>query len=211
MKTLVIIPTYNECENIAKIIKTVLQVESFVEILVVDDDSPDGTAGIVQSIQRNEPRVHLLLRENKQGLGKAYIAGFKYAIDHKYDYIFEMDADFSHDPQEIPNFLEKIQDYDLVLGSRYLHGVTVINWPLRRLFLSYTANLYSRIVTGLSVKDATGGFKCFRRVVLEAIDLDKVRSGGYAFQIEMSFKAWKKGFSHHRNADHIYRPGGRQF
>jgi dolichol-phosphate mannosyltransferase len=194
MKTLVIIPTYNECENIAKIIKTVLQVESFVEILVVDDDSPDGTAGIVQSIQRNEPRVHLLLRENKQGLGKAYIAGFKYAIDHKYDYIFEMDADFSHDPQEIPNFLEKIQDYDLVLGSRYLHGVTVINWPLRRLFLSYTANLYSRIVTGLSVKDATGGFKCFRRVVLEAIDLDKVRSGGYAFQIEMSFKAWKKGF-----------------
>ena len=194
MKTLVIIPTYNECENIEKITKEVLQTDRSVDVLVVDDNSPDGTAGIVHSIQSNEPRVHLLLRKNKQGLGKAYIAGFKYAIEHEYDYIFEMDADFSHDPKAIPKFLEKIQDCDLVLGSRYLHGVTVINWPLRRLFLSYSANLYSRIVTGMSVKDATGGFKCFRREVLEAIDLDRVKSGGYAFQIEMSFKAWKKGF-----------------
>ena len=194
MKTLVIIPTYNECENIEKITKEVLQTDRSVDVLVVDDNSPDGTAGIVHSIQSNEPRVHLLLRKNKQGLGKAYIAGFKYAIEHEYDYIFEMDADFSHDPKAIQKFLEKIQDCDLVLGSRYLHGVTVINWPLRRLFLSYSANLYSRIVTGMSVKDATGGFKCFRREVLEAIDLDRVKSGGYAFQIEMSFKAWKKGF-----------------
>ncbi len=194
MKTLVIIPTYNECENIEKITKEVLQTDRSVDVLVVDDNSPDGTAGIVHSIQSNEPRVHLLLRKNKQGLGKAYIAGFKYAIEHEYDYIFEMDADFSHDPKAIQKFLEKIQDCDLVLGSRYLHGVTVINWPLRRLFLSYSANLYSRIVTGMSVKDATSGFKCFRREVLEAIDLDRVKSGGYAFQIEMSFKAWKKGF-----------------
>ncbi len=194
MKALVIIPTYNEKENIAKIVDVVLKTTETVQVLVVDDNSPDGTAEIVRTIQKSEPRVHLLFRENKQGLGRAYIAGFRYAIENKYDYIFEMDADFSHDPNEIPNFLQKIQGYDLVLGSRYLHGVTVINWPLRRLFLSYSANVYTRIITGMQVKDATGGFKCFRREVLEAIDLDNVKSGGYAFQIEMSFKAWKKGF-----------------
>ncbi len=194
MKALVIIPTYNEKENIAKIVDVVLKTTETVHVLVVDDNSPDGTAEIVRAIQKSEPKVHLLFRENKQGLGRAYIAGFHYAIENKYDYIFEMDADFSHDPNEIPNFLHKIQDYDLVLGSRYLHGVTVINWPLRRLFLSYSANVYTRIITGMQVKDATGGFKCFRREVLEAIDLDNVKSGGYAFQIEMSFKAWKKRF-----------------
>lgn len=194
MKTLVIIPTYNEKENVAKIIEKTLMTLESVDVLVVDDNSPDGTARIVKDIMQKEPRVLLIEREGKLGLGTAYIAGFKFAIERKYDYIFEMDADFSHDPGEIPNFLEKIKDYDLVLGSRYLHGVTVVNWPLRRLFLSYSANVYSRIITGLRIKDCTGGFKCFRREVLEAIDLDKVHSGGYAFQIEMSLKAWKKGF-----------------
>ncbi|MCH8285299.1 polyprenol monophosphomannose synthase [candidate division KSB1 bacterium] len=194
MKTLVIIPTYNEKENVAKIIEKTLMTLESIDVLIVDDNSPDGTARIVKDIMQKEPRVLLIEREGKLGLGTAYIAGFKFAIERKYDYIFEMDADFSHDPGEIPNFLEKIKDYDLVLGSRYLHGVTVVNWPLRRLFLSYSANVYSRIITGLRIKDCTGGFKCFRREVLEAIDLDKVHSGGYAFQIEMSLKAWKKGF-----------------
>ena len=194
MKTLVIIPTYNEKENVAKIIEKALNAADSVDVLIVDDNSPDGTAQIVRDIMQKEPRVFMIEREGKLGLGTAYIAGFKFAIDRKYDYIFEMDADFSHDPNEIPNFLEKIKDYDLVLGSRYLHGVTVVNWPLRRLFLSYSANVYSRIITGLKIKDCTGGFKCFRREVLEAIDLDRVHSGGYAFQIELNLKAWKKGF-----------------
>lgn len=194
MKTLIIIPTYNEKENVAKIIESAFSVDESLNILIVDDNSPDGTARIVKDIRQNEPRVFLIEREGKLGLGTAYIAGFKFAIEKKYDYIFEMDCDFSHDPKEIPNFLEKIKDYDLVLGSRYLYGVTVVNWPLRRLFLSYAANVYTRIITGLKIKDATGGFKCFRREVLEAIDLDKVHSGGYAFQIEMTLKAWKKGF-----------------
>lgn len=194
MKTLIIIPTYNEKENVAKIIESAFSVDESLNILIVDDNSPDGTARIVKDIRQNEPRVFLIEREGKLGLGTAYIAGFKFAIEKKYDYIFEMDCDFSHDPKEIPNFLEKIKDYDLVLGSRYLYGVTVVNWPLRRLFLSYAANVYTRIITGLKIKDATGGFKCFRREVLEAIDLDRVHSGGYAFQIEMTLKAWKKGF-----------------
>lgn len=194
MKTLIIIPTYNEKENVAKIIESAFSVDESLNILIVDDNSPDGTARIVKDIRQNEPRVFLIEREGKLGLGTAYIAGFKFALEKKYDYIFEMDCDFSHDPKEIPNFLEKIKDYDLVLGSRYLYGVTVVNWPLRRLFLSYAANVYTRIITGLKIKDATGGFKCFRREVLEAIDLDRVHSGGYAFQIEMTLKAWKKGF-----------------
>lgn len=194
MKTLIIIPTYNEKENVAKIIESAFSVDESLNILIIDDNSPDGTARIVKDIRQNEPRVFLIEREGKLGLGTAYIAGFKYAIEKKYDYIFEMDCDFSHDPKEIPNFLEKIKDYDLVLGSRYLYGVTVVNWPLRRLFLSYAANVYTRIITGLKIKDATGGFKCFRREVLEAIDLDRVHSGGYAFQIEMTLRAWKKGF-----------------
>ncbi|MFC1553723.1 polyprenol monophosphomannose synthase [candidate division KSB1 bacterium] len=195
MKALVIIPTYNEKENIAKITEAVLNTDINVEVLVVDDSSPDGTGEIVKEMQKNESRIHLIVKEGgKQGLGKAYITGFQYAIEHKFDYIFEMDADFSHDPKAIPEFLEKVKDYDLVLGSRYLKGVTVVNWPLKRLFLSYYANLYTRIVTGLPLKDATGGYKCFRREVLESIDLDKIKSNGYTFQIEMTFKAWKNGF-----------------
>ena len=161
---------------------------------MVDDNSADGTADYVREKSDKNNRVHLIEREKKMGSGTAYIAGFKYALQNGYEYVFEMDADFSHDPDEIPNFLKTIKKYDLVLGSRYISGVNVVNWPMRRLFLSYFANLYTRIITGLPIKDATGGYKCFRRSVLESIELDSVTSNGYAFQIEMTFKAWKKGF-----------------
>jgi dolichol-phosphate mannosyltransferase len=193
-KALVITPTYNEAVNIPQLVPKVLRQSTDIEILIIDDNSPDGTAEIVKNLQRTNPRVHLIERTRKMGLGTAYVAGFKYAIERKYDYIFEMDADFSHNPKELLNFLLKIQDYDLVIGSRYIRGVSVVYWPFRRLLLSYFANLYTRIVTGLPVKDATSGFKCYRRAVLESIDLTEIRSNGYAFQIEMNFKAWKKGF-----------------
>ncbi|HRI45818.1 MAG TPA: polyprenol monophosphomannose synthase [Ignavibacteriaceae bacterium] len=194
-KSLIIIPTYNEMENIPKLIPYVFSLyENGVDILVVDDNSPDGTSDYVKSLMTNEPRLHLITREKKLGLGTAYCAGFKYAIQQKYDFIFEMDADFSHDPKEISNFLEAAKNSDLVLGSRYNSGVNVINWPMQRLLLSYFANKYTRIITGMPISDATGGFKCFRREVLEAIELDNIRSNGYSFQIEMTFKAWKKGF-----------------
>ncbi len=194
MKTLIIIPTYNEAENIERIIEEIFKLNLDINILVVDDNSPDGTSKIVEKIARRDHKVSLIKRNAKMGLGTAYVAGFKYAIQERYDYIFEMDADFSHDPKEIPNFLEKISEYDLVIGSRYIKGVNIVNWPLRRLILSYGANIYTRLITGLPVKDSTGGYKCFRRKVLESIDLDKIHSGGYAFQIEMNYKAWKKGF-----------------
>ncbi|HLF15240.1 MAG TPA: polyprenol monophosphomannose synthase [Bacteroidota bacterium] len=193
-KTLVVTPTYNEADNIEKFIVQVLAQDPSVEMLIVDDNSPDGTAAIVERLMEREKRVHILKRPGKMGLGTAYVDGFRYAIKEKYDFIFEMDADFSHNPDEVPNFLKKAQEYDLVLGSRYTNGVRVVNWPIRRLILSYAANVYTRVVTGMPVKDATGGFKCFRRKVLEAIDLNKIHSNGYAFQIEMSFKAWCKGF-----------------
>jgi len=196
-RALIIIPTYNELENIQSIIPEVLSQDPRIEVLVVDDNSPDGTADAVKGMMKEEPRIHLLERERKMGLGTAYVAGFKYAIENNYDFVFEMDADFSHDPGALPGFLEAIEEYDLVLGSRYIQGVNVINWPMKRLLLSYFANQYTRIVTGLPVRDATGGFKCFRVEVLKAIDLDQVRSNGYSFQIEMSFKAWKKGFRIH--------------
>lgn len=194
MKTLIIIPTYNEAENIEKIIEEIFKLNLDIDILVVDDNSPDGTSKIVEDITGRDHKVSLIKRKAKMGLGTAYVAGFKYAIQKRYDYIFEMDADFSHDPKEIPNFLEKIREYDLVIGSRYIKGVNIVNWPLRRLILSYGANIYTRLITGLPVKDSTGGYKCFRRKVLESINLDKIHSGGYAFQIEMNYKAWKKGF-----------------
>jgi dolichol-phosphate mannosyltransferase len=195
LEKLVIIPTYNERENIGEMIDRLLALPCSVDVLVVDDGSPDGTAEVVRSRREGSPRVHLLQRPGKMGLGSAYRDGFRYALEHGAEYIFEMDADFSHDPSVIPEFLEAARDADLVLGSRYLHGkVTVVNWPLGRLILSYGANLYTRIITGLPVHDATGGFKCFHRKVLEAIRLDRVASDGYAFQIEMSFKCWKKGF-----------------
>jgi dolichol-phosphate mannosyltransferase len=193
-RILIIIPTYNELDNIEKLIPLVLGQDSHIEILIVDDNSPDGTAQAVERIMKKESRIHLMRRKSKLGLGTAYVAGFKYAIEQQYDYIFEMDADFSHDPNEIPNFISSMDEYDLVIGSRYIRGVNVVNWPMSRLLLSWMANLYTRIVTGLPLRDATSGFKCFRREVLESINLNKIHSDGYGFQIEMHFKSWKKGF-----------------
>lgn len=194
-RALVIVPTYNERENIARLIETVLSQDRRLEILVVDDGSPDGTASVVEGIIAQNNRVHILQRPRKMGLGTAYIAGFRWGLERGYDLLFEMDADFSHDPGHLPDFLRAATSADLVLGSRYRGGkVTVVNWPISRLLLSYFANVYARAVTGLPVWDATGGFKCFHRKVLQSIDFDKVRSNGYAFQIEMSFRAWKHGF-----------------
>ena len=194
-RALVIVPTYNERDNIARLIGQVLAQDPRLDVLVVDDASPDGTGEIVDRIQAQNSRVHVLHRAGKMGLGTAYLAGFKWALERDYAYIFEMDADFSHDPAHLPQFLEAIADADLVLGSRYREGkVTVVNWPITRLILSYAANIYARAITGLPLYDATGGFKCFRRAVLEAIDLSAVKSNGYAFQIEMSFRAWRRHF-----------------
>ena len=194
-RALVVIPTFNERANIERIIAAVLAQDERLEVLVVDDGSPDGTGEIVDTIAASNPKVHAIHRAGKLGLGTAYLAGFRWAIDRTYDFVFEMDADFSHDPAHLPQFLEAIREADLVLGSRYRKGkVTVVNWPMSRLVLSYGANLYARVVTGLPLDDCTGGFKCFRKSVLEAINLDSVRSNGYAFQIEMSFRAWQNGF-----------------
>jgi dolichol-phosphate mannosyltransferase len=193
-RILVVTPTYNEANNIEKFIGQVLSQTSDIEILIVDDNSPDGTGDIVERIKAKNPRVHLLRRAGKMGLGTAYVEGFRFAIRNAYDLVFEMDADFSHSPDEIPNFLSMMDKHDLVLGSRYTNGVRVVNWPIRRLLLSYSANVYTRIITGMPIKDSTSGFKCFRRKVLESINLDKVKSNGYAFQIEMTFKAWNKGY-----------------
>jgi dolichol-phosphate mannosyltransferase len=193
-KTLVVTPTYNEAENVERIMSAVLSQDPSIEILIVDDNSPDGTAQIVEKIQASNNRVHLLKRAGKMGLGTAYVEGFKFAINNNYDFVMEIDADFSHDPNEIPNFLKKIQEFDVVLGSRYINGVRILNWPIRRLILSYGASLYTRIITGMPIKDATGGYKCFRIAVLKSINLDNIHSNGYAFQIEMNYKAWKKGF-----------------
>jgi len=193
-KSLIIIPTYNELDNLPKLIPDILDKYDNVDILVVDDNSPDGSGDYVEQLTNNNRRLKLIRREKKMGLGTAYIAGFKYALQNDYDYVFEMDADYSHDPKEIKNFLKTIDTYDLVLGSRYITGVNVVNWPMRRLLLSYFANLYTRIITGLPIKDTTGGYKCFKRKVLETINLDKIKSNGYAFKIEIIFKAYKKGF-----------------
>jgi len=194
-RALVIVPTYNERENITRLIDAVLYQDPSIDVLVIDDGSPDGTGQLADEIAAVNPRVNVIHRPSKMGLGTAYLAGFKWALERSYAYILEMDADFSHDPAHLPQFLTSIQDADLVLGSRYREGrVTVVNWPVARLLLSYFANVYARVVTGLQLYDATGGFKCFRRSVLEAINLDDVRSNGYAFQIEMSFRAWRRGF-----------------
>lgn len=193
-KALIIIPTYNESENVPLLIERIFHFQPEIHILFVDDNSPDGTAEIIKEMTATNNHLHLLSRPAKLGLGSAYLTGFKYALENNYDFVFEMDADFSHNPKEIPNFLKAIEDSDLVLGSRYIKGVNVINWPMGRLLISYYANMYSRLITGLPVRDATGGFKCFRREVLEKINFENVKSNGYAFQIELSFKAWKKGF-----------------
>ena len=193
-RALIIFPTYNERENIEKIVHAVLPLDARVHVLIVDDNSPDGTGQLADRLAEQESKVLVLHREKKEGLGRAYIAGFKWAIENQFDFIFEMDADFSHGPEYIKDFLREIQSNDLVIGSRYISGVNVINWPMSRLLLSYFANVYTRIVTGLPLRDATGGFKCFRREVLESVNLDDVNSTGYSFQIEMSMRAWKKGF-----------------
>lgn len=194
---LVIIPTYNESENILKLIPEVLKYsdeKNSFNILVVDDNSPDGTASLVEGL--NDSNVRVLKREKKLGLGTAYVTGFKYAIKNNYDFVFEMDADFSHDPKYIPSFIEKLDEgYDVVVGSRYIYGVSVINWPIRRLILSYMANVYTRLVTGLKVRDTTAGYVCYKVSALKQLDLDKIKSNGYSFQIEMKFKMYKKGFS----------------
>jgi dolichol-phosphate mannosyltransferase len=181
MEALIVIPTYDESENIETLVHTLLSLNADIHLLIVDDNSPDGTGQIVERMQKESDRIHLLKRPGKMGLGSAW-------------YVFEMDADFSHDPAAIPQFLEKMADADLVLGSRYLNGITVVNWPLRRLILSVGANIYTRIVTGMPLRDATGGFKCFRRTVLEALPLDTIKSDGYSFQIEVNFIVWRKGF-----------------
>jgi len=194
-KGLVIIPTYNEKENIAALIPQVLGSDPSLDILVVDDNSPDGTAEIVADMAKSDGRITLLEREAKLGLGTAYVAGFRYALDAGYELIFEMDADFSHSPGYLPDLIRKAESADVVIGSRYLTGVNVVNWPMHRLLLSYLANLYARLVTGIPINDVTGGFKCFHRKVLEAIDLSKINSEGYAFQIELNFLCWRKGFA----------------
>jgi len=195
VEALVIIPTYNERDNIAPLIDELLSLPAGLDVLVVDDNSPDGTGKVVEEISSREPRVHVLHRPGKLGLGGAYIKGFTWALaETDAKYVFEMDADFSHNPLAIPRFLETIADADLVIGSRYVRGVTVVNWPLSRLILSVSANIYSRIVTGMPLHDATGGFKCFRREVLASLPLDRIHSDGYSFQIEMNFHVWKRRF-----------------
>jgi dolichol-phosphate mannosyltransferase len=193
-RALVVLPTYNERVNLPLIVPQILEQDPRLEILVVDDNSPDGTGQLADELAATNPRVHVMHRAEKAGLGKAYLAGFRWALERKYDYIMEMDADFSHDPKFLGQLLAAARDADLVIGSRYRAGVNVINWPISRLLLSIGANQYARAITGLPLTDSTAGFKCFRREVLEAIDFEKVRSNGYSFQIEMSFRAWKKGF-----------------
>lgn len=194
MKSLVVIPTYNEVHNVERLLPRVLAQDPDLHVLIVDDASPDGTGDKIEEMRRSESRLHCLHREGKGGLGSAYIAGFQWALaETDAQFIFEMDADFSHDPASIPEFLAAIEDADLVVGSRYLHGVTVINWPLSRLFLSVGANMYASLVTGLPLKDCTGGYKCFRRSTLEVLPLDRVKSDGYGFQIELNYHAWKRG------------------
>ncbi len=194
MKAIVVVPTYNEKDNIEKIVQEILAQNCNLHVLIVDDNSPDGTGQLADRLAGDDKRVHVLHRSRKLGLGSAYRDGFKRALEMGADYIIEMDADFSHDPENLKLFLEKIKESDLVVGSRYLHGVSVVNWPIRRLILSYFANVYSRLVTGLRISDCTSGFKCFRREVIEAIDLDTIKSDGYSFQIEMKYRCIEKGF-----------------
>ena len=194
MKALVIIPTYNEMENIPEFIPLVLEQSENLEILVVDDGSPDGTGDYVENLTKENSRVHILRREKKMGLGTAYVAGFKWALERDYERIFEMDADGSHSPQALKTFLKESENADIVLGSRYLHGkISVVNWDWKRLILSYCANLYTRVVTGMPFADATGGFKCFSRAALQNLELGSLKSDGYCFQIETTHKLWKKG------------------
>ena len=195
MKTLIISPTYNESKNIASLVELVFTLDENYHLLIVDDNSPDGTADHVEKLQQRYKNLHLAKRPGKAGLGTAYKFGFKWALERDYDIIVQMDADGSHDANEIPSMIRGLEKDDLIIGSRYVQGVSVVNWSIRRLILSYGANVYSRVITGLPVKDATGGFKSWKREVLASIDIDSVKSQGYSFQIEMNFRAWQKGFS----------------
>ena len=192
-KTLVIVPTYNERENLPVLVQRILAQPMGAEILVVDDNSPDGTGQLADELAAKSPAVHVLHRQEKNGLGRAYIAGFKWALERDYEFIFEMDGDFSHNPDDLPSFLHAAEDADLVLGSRYSNGIRVINWPLKRLMLSMGAAKYVRVITGMPFADPTGGYKCFRRRALQALDLDTVQSNGYSFQIEMTHRLWRQG------------------
>lgn len=195
MKVMVVVPTYNERQNLSDLAPRVLSALEDVSLLVIDDGSPDGTGALADEMATRDPRVHVIHRPRKMGLGSAYVQGFKRALATDARLIVQMDADFSHDPAVIPALVAGASEHDVVLGSRYISGANVVNWPLRRLFLSYFANVYTHIVTGLPLRDSTGGFKCFRREVLEAIDLDTIRSDGYSFQIEVNFRCWRSGFS----------------
>tara|TARA_Y100000741_G_scaffold66024_2_gene47588 strand:+ start:28023 stop:28739 length:717 start_codon:yes stop_codon:yes gene_type:complete len=194
MKSIIISPTYNESKNISTLVRTVFDRNPDIHLLIVDDSSPDGTGQIVSDLQKNHPNLHLETRKVKDGLGKAYLFGFEWALKHEYDIIIQMDADMSHHPKEIPIMIELLKNNDLVIGSRYVNGISVVNWPLKRLFLSYGASVYSRVITGMPIKDATGGFKAWKASTLNAIDLKDVRSSGYSFQIEMNFRTWHKGY-----------------
>ncbi len=196
-KTLVIVPTYNESNNIARLIDAIMGLDRPIHLLIVDDGSPDSTADIVKKHQEKYPdRLFLIERSGKLGLGTAYVTGFKYALERDYNFVCEMDADFSHDPEDLPKLIEAVKsgEADVAIGSRYANGISIINWPLARLILSYGANVYARLITGLPIFDTTAGFKCIHRKVLESISVDKIRSNGYAFQIELHFRAWKAGF-----------------
>lgn len=196
-EALVIVPTYNEANNITRLIEMVMNVGDNIDLLIVDDGSPDGTAELVKKGKDRFPdRVHLIERTGKLGLGTAYVTGFKYALDNNYQFICEMDADFSHDPNDLPKLISEVREgrADVAVGSRYANGISIVNWPLSRLILSYSANLYARFITGLPIFDTTAGFKCIHRKVLETISVDNIRSNGYAFQIELHFRAWQKGF-----------------
>lgn len=195
MKTLVISPTYNERKNIKRLVDMVLGENPEFHLLIVDDNSPDGTGKKVKILQKKYSKLFLETRSKKSGLGTAYIFGFKWALENKYDYVIQMDADLSHNPKDLPLMVKKLKDYDLVIGSRYIKGISVVNWPLRRLMLSYGANAYSRVITGMPIMDGTGGFKAWKSNVLASIELDSVKSQGYSFQIEMNFRTWVKGYN----------------
>ena len=193
---IVILPTYNEADNLPRIVPSILEQDPRIDVLVVDDDSPDGTGALADELSQGSDRVNVIHRSGKQGLGAAYIEGFRWALQRNYDLLFEMDADFSHRPDALPLFIEKARDFDIVLGSRYLDGrVTVINWPMSRLLISFFGSWYARFVTRLPVRDATGGFNCWRREVMESLDFSRIESNGYTFQIELKLRAWRKGFS----------------
>lgn len=192
-KTLIIIPTYNEIDNIEKMIRTLLELYPALSILIIEDGSPDGTSQVVKRLQNDFSNLHMIERKGKLGLGTAYITGFKWALQKNFDFVFEMDCDFSHDPKQIPDLLEAAQANDLVIGSRYIDGIRIINWPFRRLLLSYCASIYTRAITGIPVFDTTGGFKCFKRTALQSLDFERIISNGYSFQLELNYKIWVKG------------------